>query len=61
MGKTGKYFHSEKAHPICVLKKLVEWGTTVKDKKAVEKAIAECVKEGKLNPIYKLLKEAGAI
>jgi|GEM_PF-7038740 len=54
-------FHSREAHPICVLKKLKEWGKTIHDKEAVERAIRECVAEGKVNPIKKLLREVGAV
>ena len=54
-------FHAKGAHPICVLKKLKEWGKTIHDKEALERAIQECISEGKINPVKKLLREVGAI
>jgi len=59
MGKIlGFKIHTGKAHPICVIKKAAERGFSKEDLKNPAKLkplIDECVREGKFNPIYKLL------
>ena len=47
------------AHPICVLKKLVEAGIdpTKATKEQKSKAALECIKEGKYHGIYKLVRK----